>query len=82
MSFKAKPVLLAAGFIAGLAASFAAGVSTAGQPNMRNALDNLRDARADLQKANWNKGGHRVEAIRLVNLAIDQVQAGIADGAN
>lgn len=82
MSSRAKSVLIATGFVAGLAASFAAGLATAGQPAMRNALENLREARTNLNNATWNKGGHRVEAIRLVNLAIDQVQAGIADGAN
>lgn len=82
MSSRTKSVLIATGFVAGLAASFAAGLATAGQPAMRNALENLRDARVNLTNATWNKDGHRVEAIRLVNLAIDQVQAGIAAGAN
>lgn len=82
MASKTKTLLITTGFIAGLAASYAAGISAAGQPAMRNALGNLRDARANLTNATADKAGHRVEAIRLVNLAIDQVQAGIAAGAN
>lgn len=82
MTPRTRSAFIAVGFVAGLAAAFAAGLATAGQPAMRNALDNLQQARTNLQNATSNKGGHRVEAIRLVNLAIDQVQAGIAAGAN
>ena len=82
MSSRAKSVLIATGFVAGLTASFMAGVSTARQPAMRNALENLQQARANLNNATADKAGHRVEALRLVNLAIDQVQAGIVAGAN
>ena len=82
MSSKTKTLLLTAGFIAGLTASFAAGVSTARQPAMRSALENLQQARTNLNNATSDKAGHRVEALRLVNLAIIQVQAGIVAGAN
>jgi hypothetical protein len=34
-----------------------------------------------LQAAEANKGGHRVTAIRLINEAINEVQAGIAAGS-
>jgi hypothetical protein len=56
------------------AASFAGGCVVAAQPHMQN-------ARAELQVAEANKGGHRVNAIRLVNEAISEVQAGIAVGS-
>ena len=41
----------------------------------------LQNARAELQVAERNKGGHRVNALRLVNEAIGEVQAGIAAGS-
>jgi hypothetical protein len=62
------------------AAGFAAGTYAA-QPHMQNALAALQSARAELQVAEGNKAGHRVAAIRLVNEAIGEVQAGIAAGS-
>lgn len=50
----------------------------ANQPFMDAALGQLRAARASLQQAEPNKGGHREAAIGLVDQAIEQVQAGIA----
>jgi hypothetical protein len=50
----------------------------ADQPRMRNALRHLRDARAALENAERNKGGHRERAIELVNQAIAEVEAGMA----
>ena len=46
------------------------------QPYMESALQHLREARASLQRATPNKGGHRERAIELVNQAIAQVEAG------
>jgi len=48
------------------------------QPMMKKALKNLEQARNDLQAAQDDKGGHRVNAKRLVDQAIDEVQKGIA----
>ena len=70
---------------AGLAvagAAFAAlaalpGEAEAAQPNMQRALRALENARDALQAARSNKGGHRVEALRLVNAAIREVRRGI-----
>lgn len=56
---------------------FGAGMVYGRQPHMQAALDHLRDARAQLEQASADKGGHRVKAIELVNQAIDEVQAGI-----
>jgi len=39
--------------------------------------DFLRQARAHLVQGSPDKGGHRANAIRLVNQAIDEVQEGI-----
>jgi hypothetical protein len=59
-----------------LAATHATTVS-ADQPHMRNAHKLLVDARAELDKATPDKGGHRVKAIQLVTDAIAEVHAGI-----
>jgi hypothetical protein len=59
------------------AVAFGAGMAVAGQPHMRAALSDLMSARAELDTAEHNKGGHRVKAIELINSAIDEVQAGI-----
>lgn len=48
------------------------------QPNMEAARANLQTAKSELQKATPDKGGHRVNAIGLVNNAIAEVNAGIA----
>ena len=61
-----------------LAAGFIAGQLSAAQPHMQAALKNLRQARANLNSASADKGGHRNRAIDLVNQAIDQVEAGVA----
>jgi len=48
-----------------------------GQPHMRAALDELQGARGELERADSDKGGHRVEAIRLVDDAIAEVRSGM-----
>jgi hypothetical protein len=47
------------------------------QPNMVAAKDALKDARSNLEKATEDKGGHRVQALKWVNDAIDEAQRGI-----
>jgi hypothetical protein len=72
-----KRVLLP--FVLGLIVS--AGIiasANAGQPNMEAALSDLRAARASLEKAEANKGGHRANAIGLIDQAIAEVRAGMA----
>ena len=54
------------------------GRASADQPHMTDALEALRKARRELDAATSDKGGHRVKAIRLVNLAIAEVEKGIA----
>ena len=48
------------------------------QPHMKAALDGLQAAKAELEAATSDKGGHRVKALALTNEAIDQVKKGIA----
>ena len=47
------------------------------QPHMQAALQHLRQAAEELQKADRDKGGHRVQALNLTQQAITHVQAGI-----
>lgn len=47
------------------------------QPNMQAARADLQTAKRELQQAAADKGGHRVNAISLVNRAIAEVNAGI-----
>jgi hypothetical protein len=49
----------------------------AAQKHMQNALDHLRQAREALREAKGNKGGHRENAIDLVDKAIAQVEKGM-----
>lgn len=74
---KTKMIVTAASAIFALGVVF--GAAAAYQEHMHAALDALRNARSELQMAERNKGGHREEALRLVNSAIDEVQAGIDD---
>lgn len=61
-------------------AGYGIGFAQGGQPHMQNALTDLQAARAELQVAAHDKGGHRAAALNLVNQAIAQVDAGIAVG--
>jgi len=74
-------VILALALAVVLLGGFLVGRASAGQPHMRAALDHLQIARAQLQQAEPDKGGHRVKAIALVEDAIGEVRAGIAVGA-
>ena len=58
-----------------------AGTAYAVQTHMLNARDDLNNALNELQLAVPDKGGHRVNAINLVQQVIDQVNQGIQFGA-
>ena len=47
------------------------------QPQMQAARRNLFEARQHLQRASSDKGGHRVRAMRLIDQALSEVEAGI-----
>jgi len=53
------------------------GICAADEPHMRAALEHLREARKQLEKAVPNKEGHREKAIELIDRAIEQVKAGM-----
>ena len=46
------------------------------EPHMSAALGHLQEARAELEKAASNKGGHKERAMQLVDQAIQQVRDG------
>ncbi|HJQ36350.1 MAG TPA: hypothetical protein VKB93_04350 [Thermoanaerobaculia bacterium] len=73
-----RPVIRGLLLVLVLAVGFIAGQLSAAQPHMQAALKNLRQAKANLNSASADKGGHRNRALELVNQAIDQVEAGIA----
>ena len=54
-----------------------AGRVSANQPHMQAALEHLRMAKGELEKADEDKGGHRVKALRLTSDAIFQVEKGM-----
>jgi hypothetical protein len=50
------------------------------QPHMQAALSALKSALDNLNRAEADKGGHRANAMSLVNQAISEVKAGIEAG--
>ena len=69
--------IVATGAVAAGAVAATASPAAAYQGNMERALSSLYDALASLREATPNKGGHRGNAVRLVQQAIDEVHAGI-----
>jgi len=65
-----------------IATSFCIGYALAAQPHMDQAIAILQSARAELGKAEPNKGGHREKAMGLIDQAITEVRAGIAFAAS
>jgi hypothetical protein len=69
---------LTAGIVAVvLSTGLAGGVAWGEQKHMRNALDHLQKAKEQLQQSKGDKGGHRANAMELIDKAINQVQKGI-----
>lgn len=79
MQSKLKIALTATGLAATLSVGMFIGAAFAAQPHMQAALEALRTARGELSESTHNKGGHRVEALRLVNQAIHEVEQGMDD---
>ena len=61
-----------------IVSSLGIGYALGAQPHMDAALALLQNARAELNQAEPNKGGHREKAIALVDQAIGEARAGIA----
>lgn len=51
------------------------------QPHMRAAIQHLEAAKAELQRAEHDKAGHREKALQLTDDALREVNEGIAAGA-
>jgi hypothetical protein len=60
-----------------LLSGFIIGRASADQPHMQAALEHLRLAKGELEKADVDKGGHRLKAMGFVSDAISQVEKGI-----
>lgn len=76
----ARRVVCVAALSALLVVGFFAGRAMADQPHMLAALDHLRGAKLELERADADKGGHRILALKRVGAAIAEVEAGIAYG--
>ena len=69
------PVVFVLGLLLG---SVLTGTAVAAyQGHMWNAIHDLQNAKSELVNATANKGGHRVNAINLINRALQEVQWGI-----
>ena len=80
MPFATPVRILALAAVLGTAIAMQPAPSFAGkkqQVYMERAIEHLREARKQLQKATPNKGGHRIKAIQLTDIAIDEVKRGI-----
>jgi hypothetical protein len=51
--------------------------ASADQPRMNAARADLNKAKAQLQMATHNKGGHRAKAIGYINAAVSEINAGV-----
>jgi len=74
---KLHRLVIALLIVTAIASGFVAGRASADQPHMQAAMDHLRLAKVELEKADRDKGGHRENALRLTNDAIAEVEHGI-----
>jgi hypothetical protein len=76
-----SPLMKSLVFGGAIATSLGIGYALGAQPHMDEAIAILQSARAELGRAEPNKGGHRERAIGLIDQAIAEVRAGIAFAA-
>lgn len=76
--WKLSTAVFASLFAVAIAAQVVPSAQADRQPLMRSALTALKSAQANLSKATTDKGGHRVNALRLTKEAIAEVEKGIA----
>ena len=76
MQMTRRSTLAAAGTAAALAlvAGVAGAQAAERHPAIRNAINALQKAKADLQHADHDFGGHRAEAIEAIDRAITQLR--------
>lgn len=75
--WKVSTVVLAGALALVIGTSRVPEASAENQPHMKAALGHLNSAKASLQSATADKGGHRVKALELTKAAIAETQAGI-----
>ena len=71
-------LLLASAFSLGMMTARTSPASAQGQDEMNEAIQHLREAKSSLEHAAGNKGGHRENAMHLIDQAIGEVEAGKA----
>ena len=72
-----KRVLVALLITVAVSGGFFVGRLSADQPHMQAALEHLRLAKGELERADRDKGGHRERALRLTNDAIAETERGV-----
>ena len=72
-----KTALTVAVLILAVASIAANQAKAENHPRMERALVLLKEARAQLNQASPDKGGHRVKAISQINKAITEIRKGI-----
>ncbi len=77
-AWKLSTVVFASLFAATVAFDAVPSADADKQPQMRQALSALKKAANNLDKASTDKGGHRVNALKLTREAIAEVEKGIA----
>jgi hypothetical protein len=73
-----KKMLIGLGAVAVAASLGVAAIAQGNQPHMTRAIEDLQAARAELNAAERDKGGHRTTAVGLIDQAIGEVRAGMA----
>lgn len=68
---KSLPLIIGAAVLA------LACATRADQPHMHSAVQSLLEAKAQLQQATHDKGGHRARALQLVDQALAETRKGI-----
>ncbi len=66
-----------AAFVVALSLSVPTAAFAEPQPHMKAALEHLKKAKEQLEKATADKGGHRVKALEHVTAAIEQTEKGV-----
>ncbi|HZU32163.1 MAG TPA: hypothetical protein VFB79_13685 [Candidatus Angelobacter sp.] len=74
---KALAVIVMMGIFAAPVSMATATPPVEDQPHMKAALEHLRAAKAELEQAAADKGGHRVAALKATNDAIHHTEEGI-----
>lgn len=75
--WKVSTLVLAGSLVVVTGSNLVRDASAEPQPHMKSALEHLEQAKAALERATADKGGHRVKAIEATKLAIEETKAGV-----